>query len=177
ARAFRHRCQIRPALRRDLVVPSLAPRTLTARIPGRVALAWQASRVAALCLVASSLAGLGAAAQTPPAADTLATVEVTVARAPATSWLAIPLAVTVVHPDSARPGGRDFTLESALGHVPGLLIESRTNPTQDPRISIRGFGSRAAFGVRGVRVLRDGIPLTLADGQTPVDYLELETVG
>ncbi|HSJ65744.1 MAG TPA: TonB-dependent receptor, partial [Gemmatimonadaceae bacterium] len=78
---------------------------------------------------------------------------------------------------SARPGGRDFALESMLGHVPGLVIESRTNPTQDPRISIRGFGSRAAFGVRGVRVVRDGIPLTLADGQTPVDYLELETVG
>jgi iron complex outermembrane receptor protein len=53
---------------------------------------------------------------------------------------------------------------------------NRTNPSQDPRISIRGFGARSAFGVRGVRVLRDGIPLTLPDGQTPVDYLSLESV-
>jgi iron complex outermembrane receptor protein len=126
--------------------------------------------------VAGGAAGLGAQNAAPPA-DTLRTVEVTVARAPARSWLTLPLAVTVIDPDSARPGGRDFALEAMLGHIPGLVIESRTNPTQDPRISIRGFGSRAAFGVRGVRVVRDGIPLTLADGQTPVDYLELETVG
>jgi iron complex outermembrane receptor protein len=132
-----------------------------------------ARRALAVC---ASVALTTSAAQT-QARDTLPTVEVTVARAPATSWLSLPLAITVIQPDSARPGGRDFTLESVLGHVPGLIVESRTNPTQDPRISIRGFGSRAAFGVRGVRVLRDGIPLTLADGQTPVDYLELETVG
>ncbi len=116
-------------------------------------------------------------AQAQARTDTLAPVTVTVARAPASSWLSLPLAITVVRPDSARPGGRDFALESVLAHVPGLVIESRTNPTQDPRISIRGFGSRAAFGVRGVRVMRDGIPLTLADGQTPVDYLELQSVG
>ncbi len=61
--------------------------------------------------------------------------------------------------------------------VPGLAVANRNNPTQDPRISIRGFGSRSAFGVRGVRVLRDGIPLTLPDGQTPVDVLDLESVG
>jgi iron complex outermembrane recepter protein len=42
---------------------------------------------------------------------------------------------------------------------------------------VRGFGARSAFGVRGVRMLRDGIPLTLPDGQTPVDYIELESVG
>src|SRR5258708_36190094 len=53
----------------------------------------------------------------------------------------------------------------------------RTNAAQDPRIAIRGFGARSAFGVRGVRVLRDGMPLTLPDGQTPVDYLSLESVG
>lgn len=129
-------------------------------------------------LTIGALCGVPAAgAQILPDTDTLPTIAITVARAPVASWLTLPLSVTVSTPDSARPGGRDFALESVLGHVPGLVIESRTNPTQDPRISIRGFGSRAAFGVRGVRVLRDGIPLTLADGQTPVDYLELESVG
>ena len=61
--------------------------------------------------------------------------------------------------------------------VPGLVAVNRTNPSQDPRISIRGFGARSTFGVRGVRILRDGMPLTLPDGQTPVDYLSLESVG
>ncbi|HUF30420.1 MAG TPA: TonB-dependent receptor [Gemmatimonadaceae bacterium] len=133
-------------------------------------------RGARAILFAALVAGV-VEAQTPVSTDTLTPVRVTVARAPATSWLSLPLAITVVRPGSARPGGRDFALESVLAHVPGLVIESRTNPTQDPRISIRGFGSRAAFGVRGVRVVRDGIPLTLADGQTPVDYLELQSVG
>jgi iron complex outermembrane receptor protein len=61
--------------------------------------------------------------------------------------------------------------------VPGVTVSNRNNPSQDPRISIRGFGARSAFGVRGIRILRDGIPLTLPDGQTPVDYLDLESVG
>ena len=61
--------------------------------------------------------------------------------------------------------------------LPGVSVANRNNPTQDPRISIRGFGARSAFGVRGVRVVRDGIPLTLPDGQTPIDYLDLESVG
>ena len=62
-------------------------------------------------------------------------------------------------------------------NVPGLAISNRYNPTQDPRLAVRGFGSRAAFGIRGVRVMRDGVPLTLADGQTAVDFVDLETVG
>ena len=59
----------------------------------------------------------------------------------------------------------------------GVVIADRTNPSQDPRISIRGVGARSSFGVRGIRILRDGMPLTLPDGQTPVDYLDLEAIG
>jgi iron complex outermembrane recepter protein len=61
--------------------------------------------------------------------------------------------------------------------IPGVSVANRNNPTQDPRIAVRGFGARAAFGVRSVRILRDGIPLTLPDGQTPTDYLDLASVG
>ena len=64
-----------------------------------------------------------------------------------------------------------------LSLIPGLSSVTRSNPSQDPRLSIRGFGARSAFGVRGIRVLRDGMPLTLPDGQTPLDYLSLESVG
>ncbi|MBC7789137.1 MAG: TonB-dependent receptor [Anaerolineae bacterium] len=107
----------------------------------------------------------------------LAPVEVTVTRDAARSPLDLPFAVTRTHPDSARPGQRQSSLDETLALLPGVIVANRTNPTQDPRIAIRGFGARSAFGVRGVRVLRDGIPLTLPDGQTPVDYLDLEAVG
>ncbi|MDQ6689297.1 MAG: TonB-dependent receptor [Gemmatimonadota bacterium] len=93
------------------------------------------------------------------------------------SPLDLPFAVSVQTPDSTRPGGRHLSLGETLWLVPGLSVSNRNNPSQDPRISIRGFGARSAFGVRGIRVLRDGIPLTLPDGQTPVDYLDLESVG
>src|SRR5882762_10839570 len=110
------------------------------------------------------------------AATRLAPVVVEVGRG-TRSILQLPFAVTVQTPDSMRPGQRHLSLDETLWLIPGLSVSNRNNPSQDPRISIRGFGARSAFGVRGIRVLRDGIPLTLPDGQTPVDYLDLESVG
>jgi len=104
-------------------------------------------------------------------------VVVEVGRGTHGSLLDLPFAVTVQTPDSTRPGQRHLSLDETLWLIPGLSVSNRNNPSQDPRISIRGFGARSAFGVRGIRVLRDGIPLTLPDGQTPVDYLDLESVG
>ncbi len=113
--------------------------------------------------------------------DTSATklepVVVSVTRGPLRSVLGSPFAITIVNQDSTRPGLRRASVDEALAMVPGLAAINRNNPAQDPRVSIRGFGSRSAFGVRGVRILRDGIPLTLPDGQTPVDYLSLESTG
>jgi iron complex outermembrane recepter protein len=111
----------------------------------------------------------------PPA--TLTPVEVTVTREGSRSPLDLPFAISKTRPDSMRPGQRHLSLDETLMLLPGVTIANRNNPTQDPRISIRGFGARSAFGVRGVRILRDGMPLTLPDGQTPVDYLDLESVG
>jgi iron complex outermembrane recepter protein len=111
------------------------------------------------------------------AATQLPTVTVEVGRGTHGSTLDLPFAVTVQTPDSTRPGQRHLSLDETLWLVPGLSVSNRNNPSQDPRISIRGFGARSAFGVRGIRVLRDGLPLTLPDGQTPVDYLDLESVG
>lgn len=113
----------------------------------------------------------------PPRRTTLHTVVIAVTRGIGTSPLDAPFAMSVLRPDSVRPGQRHIALDESLALVPGLTAVNRTNPSQDPRISIRGFGARSAFGVRGVRVLRDGMPLTLPDGQTPVDYLSLESVG
>ena len=119
-------------------------------------------------------------AVTMQAQDSIARLEpvvVEVARGAHQTPLELPFAITVTTPDSARPGQRHLSLDETLAAVPGLAVSNRNNPSQDPRISIRGFGARSAFGVRGIRVLRDGIPLTLPDGQTPVDYLDLESVG
>ncbi len=111
------------------------------------------------------------------AATQLQPVVVEVGRGAHRSSLDLPFAVSVQIPDSSRPAQRHLSLDETLLLIPGLTVSNRNNPSQDPRISIRGFGARSAFGVRGIRVLRDGIPLTLPDGQTPVDYMDLESVG
>jgi iron complex outermembrane receptor protein len=111
------------------------------------------------------------------AAVQLEPVRIEVTRGTHRSPLELPFAISVMTPDSTRRGQRHLSLDETLAQVPGLSVSNRNNPSQDPRISIRGFGARSAFGVRGIRVLRDGIPLTLPDGQTPVDYLDLESVG
>ncbi|HKO15542.1 MAG TPA: TonB-dependent receptor [Gemmatimonadaceae bacterium] len=102
---------------------------------------------------------------------------VTVTRDVGRSTLDLPYAISRTRPDSARPGQMHTRLDETLLLLPGVTAANRNNPSQDPRISIRGFGARSAFGVRSIKVLRDGIPLTLPDGQTPVDYLDLESVG
>jgi len=93
------------------------------------------------------------------------------------SPLELPYAITSIRPDSIAPGLTHTLVEQTLALVPGLTVANRNNPSQDARVSIRGFGARSAFGVRSLRVLRDGMPLTLPDGQTPIDYLDLESVG
>jgi iron complex outermembrane receptor protein len=102
---------------------------------------------------------------------------VTVTRDVGRSALDLPFAITVANPDSLRPGQPHVFPEQTFFLLPGVTLSNRNNPSQDPRVSIRGFGARSAFGVRSIRVLRDGMPLTLPDGQTPVDYLDLESVG
>ncbi|MFN8573659.1 MAG: TonB-dependent receptor [Gemmatimonadaceae bacterium] len=106
----------------------------------------------------------------------LAPVRVTVTREVARPALEVPFAVSRVDVSTNRVAVRRANLTDLLFAIPGLTASTRYNPTQDPRLSVRGFGARSAFGIRGVRILRDGIPLTLADGQTAVDLLDLETI-
>jgi len=71
---------------------------------------------------------------------------------------------------SSRP---QVNLSEALGGVPGLLARDRQNNAQDTQLSIRGFGARATFGVRGVRLYADGIPATMPDGQGQLSHFAL----
>ncbi|CAN5606220.1 TonB-dependent receptor [soil metagenome] len=74
----------------------------------------------------------------------------------------------------ARPG---IGLDEALAGVPGLVVNNRQNFSLGSRIVMRGLGARATFGVRGIRVLSDGIPLTMPDGQTNLNNLDLGSAG
>jgi iron complex outermembrane recepter protein len=138
--------------------------------------------VAPALVVAALVVGAGAGAQDTAAArrDTvthrLAPV-VTVARDVGRSPLVIPYSISTIRPDSARPGQAHTLLTESLFQVPDVFTADRDRPAQDPRIVIRGFGDRSQFGVRSVRILRDGIPITDPDGQTAVDYLDRELVG
>jgi iron complex outermembrane recepter protein len=68
-------------------------------------------------------------------------------------------------------------LEEAINALPGVQIQNRYNFAVGERLAVRGYGGRAQFGVRGVRVLVDGIPATVADGQTTLDHLDVATLG
>ena len=101
---------------------------------------------------------------------------VTVTRDIGRSPLDLPYAIAGLRPDSVSPGLTHTLIEQTLSLLPGVTVANRTNPSQDTRVSIRGFGARSQFGARSIRILRDGMPLTLPDGQTPIDYLDLESV-
>ncbi|MCA9738435.1 MAG: TonB-dependent receptor [Gemmatimonadetes bacterium] len=69
------------------------------------------------------------------------------------------------------------SLDEMLEGLPGVEIQNRFNDAVGERISIRGFGSRATFGVRGVKVLVDGVPATIADGQATLDHVDFGSLG
>jgi iron complex outermembrane receptor protein len=124
-------------------------------------------------------AALPAMAQVAPARDSvpvpLPPVVVTVRRADEVPER-IPAAVTVLDSTFLERGRPGIGADEILGGVPGLYVANRYNFSLDQRISVRGFGARANFGVRGVKVLLDGIPQTLPDGQTQLSNIDWGTI-
>ena len=106
------------------------------------------------------------------AGDVLEEVIVTATRIP-TARDDLPFAASAVGRDELQRARQQLGLDEALAGVPGLFFQNRYNFAQDLRISIRGFGARADFGIRGVRIYADDIPLTLPDGQGSVDAIDL----
>ena len=92
-----------------------------------------------------------------------------------------PAAVQSVDRSAIENGGAQVNLSESLVRVPGITILDRENFAQDLQVSIRGFGARSAFGIRGIRLLIDGIPATTPDGQgqassvslTSMDHIEV----
>ncbi len=87
-----------------------------------------------------------------------------------------PAAASVLSDDALHGGRQQLGLDEVLAGVPGVFSVNRYNFAQDLRLSIRGFGARANFGIRGVRILIDGIPATTPDGQSSVDDIDLDTL-
>lgn len=112
-------------------------------------------------------------AQQPDSGRILPEIGVSVLRT-ASSPSTLGLSLTTLDAEDARRGRPSPTLDDLLAFVPGVLARDRPDRSLDTRIAIRGAGSRANFGVRGVRVLVDGVPATLPDGQTPLTTLDLE---
>lgn len=86
-------------------------------------------------------------------------------------------AVSLVNRSLIQDAQPRLDLEESLSGVPGVTVNNRYNKRMGTRIAIRGFGARSAFGVRGVRLQVDGIPLTMPDGQAQLDALDLGSVG
>ena len=84
-----------------------------------------------------------------------------------------PYAISVVDADQLRAAGPQINLSEAVARVPGVVVANRNNYAQDLQISSRGFGARAGFGVRGMRLYADGIPASGPDGQGQVSHFDL----
>ena len=99
-------------------------------------------------------------------------IEVTATRLDST-LLRSSRSVSVVGKDEIQNATQLLAMDEVLAGIPGLYMQNRYNFSQDLRVSLRGFGARSAFGIRGIKVIVDGIPETLPDGQAGVDSIDL----
>lgn len=86
----------------------------------------------------------------------------------------LPMSIDVTDAEQIQEGQLKVNLSESSARVPGVVINNRNNPAQDLAIQIRGFGARSAFGVRGVRLYADGIPMTMPDGQGQTGTFNLD---
>ncbi len=89
----------------------------------------------------------------------------------------LPMSIDVTDAAQIQEGQLKVNLSESSARVPGVVINNRNNPAQDLAIQVRGFGARSAFGVRGVRLYADGIPMTMPDGQGQTGTFNLDTAS
>ncbi|MEM7278673.1 MAG: TonB-dependent receptor [Pseudomonadota bacterium] len=125
-----------------------------------------------LCML---VATFGAAVPAVAAAEDIDEIIVSAARLPLTAS-DMSSAVSVVEIDEIQNGRQLLSVDEALVAIPGVFIQDRYNFAQDLRISMRGFGARSSFGIRGIRIIVDGIPETFPDGQAQSDSIDLGSI-
>lgn len=135
-------------------------------------------------LVAAACAALQAHAQTPAtpapaqqAERTLRPVVVTATPGVAQQAFDTAASIDVVDGPTIRNSQLQVNISESLVRVPGVVALNRQNYAQDLQISVRGFGARSTFGVRGLRMYSDGIPATAPDGQGQVSHFDLSSAG
>lgn len=126
---------------------------------------------AGLLLTAQSALAQEATASTPELA------EVTVRSALQPSTLEqTPASITLIDGERMRDRNLQVNLSESLGATPGLQLQNRQNYAQDLQLSIRGFGARSTFGVRGIQIYVDGIPSTMPDGQGQTNNIDIASI-
>ncbi|MCW8808202.1 MAG: TonB-dependent receptor [Rhodanobacter sp.] len=127
-------------------------------------------RLAAFALATLPLTAVATSSATKP--KDLSPVVVTATRT-AQSPFDVAASINVV---AAPPSGNlDVNASELLAGIPGVIARDRQNYAQDEQISIRGFGARSTFGIRGIRLYTDGIPATMPDGQGQVSHFNLDS--
>jgi iron complex outermembrane receptor protein len=129
-------------------------------------------------LLASSARVLADAPDSAPAlanpAPELTTIVITPTRAPE-SIENLPVSIDRVDQSEIAQGQLQINLSESLDTVPGISAQNRQNYAQDLQLSVRGFGARSEFGVRGVRLYSDGIPGNMPDGQGQFSNFDLSS--
>ena len=132
-------------------------------------------RLGAVAATGLMITGTAAADGTGGEQD-LPSIVVTATRVPQSSF-DVPASIDSVDQQTLEQGQPDVSLSESAQRIPGVVVQDRANYAQGVQISSRGFGARAAFGVRGVRLLMDGIPLTMPDGQGEPSVFSLTSAG
>jgi iron complex outermembrane recepter protein len=128
--------------------------------------------LSAALLVFAPSGGQAADEQAGDSSEELAIIVVSATRTPERS-LDLPVSIDRVDREQLEQGQLEENLSESLGAVPGVSVEMRQNYAQDLQLSVRGFGARSSFGVRGVRLYADGIPGTMPDGQGQFSQFDL----
>jgi iron complex outermembrane recepter protein len=85
----------------------------------------------------------------------------------------LPMAINVIDAEAISEAQLQVNVSESMQRVPGVNAQNRNNYAQDVQLSVRGFGARASFGVRGMKLLTDGIPASQPDGQGQVSHFSL----
>jgi iron complex outermembrane recepter protein len=128
---------------------------------------WEAAWIAALILNS----GISAAQDD---SVRLAPIVVTPTRIEQSSF-DLPVSIDAFNKEQIQQGQSQVNLSETLMRAPGIVANTRQNYAQDLQISIRGFGARSTFGIRGIRLYADGIPLTMPDGQGQAANIDLSS--
>jgi len=153
-------------------VPRRDPIRSTPRVLARAGLT--ALLLPGLALAQAGATSTSATSASATSADDSASTRIVITGSTRTlKQLDAPFAISVLDAESLRAAGPMVNLSEALALVPGLVANNRSNHAQDLQISSRGFGARASFGVRGLRLYADGLPATMPDGQGQVAHFDL----